>query len=54
MDSLDIQAEDEMLLRTPRRNFESPNFEVDVLIIGGGNSFVYFAVFAHLPNANGE
>lgn len=39
LDSLDIQSEDEDLLKSPAKDFGSKDdFETDVFIIGGGNA----------------
>jgi hypothetical protein len=39
--SLDLQHEDENLLRLPARNFnDQREFEMDVFIVGGGNAYV--------------
>jgi hypothetical protein len=39
LESLDIQPEDEILLRSPQRQLDNAeSFDTDVFIIGGGNA----------------
>lgn len=44
LESLDIQSEDETLLKSPGRRLNTPEqFDVDVFIVGGGNAAVALA-----------
>lgn len=43
LDNLDIQPENEALLRNPRKNLDQASLTTDVVIIGGGNAAVTLA-----------